>query len=187
MSMSSAPRRGRPFLGDAAKRASFNTRLRGDLKARLDAAAKDAGRSLSEEIEHRLETSITAEQHLDQALELWLGPTLCGLVLIVAKAMRDTGMYVGFASTGTLEGSANWPRDPAAYDEAVKAAIAVLEHYRPEGEIVPVDPRAGDGAGFAAGVIAMVAGRFATGEIKEWAARRRAQLGELADLPEPPK
>lgn len=51
-------RRGRPPLpADQRKRASINTRLRPPLKERLEARAAEHGRSLSEEIESRLEQS----------------------------------------------------------------------------------------------------------------------------------
>jgi hypothetical protein len=51
-------RRGRPPKGAEPKRASFNTRLRAVLKVNLDRAAELSGRSLSEEIEFRLEQSL---------------------------------------------------------------------------------------------------------------------------------
>jgi hypothetical protein len=62
-SESQSPRRGRgrPSKGSAAKRGSFNTRIREALKRQLEAAAAEAGRSLSEEIEYRLEQSFSAE------------------------------------------------------------------------------------------------------------------------------
>lgn len=56
-------RRGRPRK-HTAKRASFHTRIREVLKGRLEAAAAEAGRSLSEEIEHRLEQSFRDERVL---------------------------------------------------------------------------------------------------------------------------
>lgn len=50
--------RGRPPLPPGqAKRAHFTTRLRTELKEKLRAAAEANGRSLSEEIEYRLEQS----------------------------------------------------------------------------------------------------------------------------------
>ena len=52
------PRRGRPPIKSGKpKRASFNTRLRDETKRGLEAAAEASGRSLSEEIEFRLEQS----------------------------------------------------------------------------------------------------------------------------------
>lgn len=55
-------RRGRPPLKDQPKRSSFNTRIRMVLKEQLEAAAREAGRSLSEEIEFRLEQSLLEEE-----------------------------------------------------------------------------------------------------------------------------
>jgi hypothetical protein len=58
-----ARRRGRPRLpAGQAKRASFNTRLREHTKERLEQAAASAGRSLSEEIEFRLEQTLEDER-----------------------------------------------------------------------------------------------------------------------------
>lgn len=58
-------RRGRPPLkAGEAKRASFNTRLRNALKERLEDSARSAGRSLSEEIESRLERSFDRTESL---------------------------------------------------------------------------------------------------------------------------
>src|SRR5438874_5154218 len=65
---SSKPRRGRPPKAGAAKRASFNTRIRDSLKASLEEAARDAGRSLSEEIEFRLEREQTLAAAMASAL-----------------------------------------------------------------------------------------------------------------------
>jgi hypothetical protein len=58
-------RRGRPPLKSGeAKRASFNTRLRNALKEQLEESARAAGRSLSEEIESRLERSFDRAESL---------------------------------------------------------------------------------------------------------------------------
>jgi len=55
----SSARLGRPALKPGSpKRSSFNTRLRADTKEALEAEAKISGRSLSEEIEFRLEQSL---------------------------------------------------------------------------------------------------------------------------------
>jgi hypothetical protein len=57
-----APRRprGRPRI-DKAKRSFFNARLRAPLKQYLEAMAARNGRSLSEEIEYRLERSVNTD------------------------------------------------------------------------------------------------------------------------------
>ncbi len=59
----SPKRRGRPPLRPGkTKRASFTTRLTADLKQRLERDAAAEGRSLSEEIESRLERSFHVEE-----------------------------------------------------------------------------------------------------------------------------
>ncbi len=55
-------RRGRPALKPGSpKRSSFNTRLSAEIKQQLETEAQIAGRSLSEEIEFRLERSLQQE------------------------------------------------------------------------------------------------------------------------------
>lgn len=63
-------RRGRPPLPPGkGKRASFTTRITPRLKETLEGSAKANGRSLSEEIEHRLELSIRVDLRDLQNLE----------------------------------------------------------------------------------------------------------------------
>jgi plasmid stability protein len=54
-------RRGRPRKDGETKRSFFNTRLRDSLKLRLQSSAAQVGRSLSEEVERRLEKSVAEE------------------------------------------------------------------------------------------------------------------------------
>ena len=83
--------RGRPPLDPGvAKRASFNTRLRPALKLALETAAKQEGRSLSEEIEFRLERSLDDERHLADALELGFGRQVAGLMLAIGYVIKET-------------------------------------------------------------------------------------------------
>ena len=62
-------RRGRPALKPGSpKRSSINTRYRAETKQRLEAEAQNAGRSLSEEIEFRLDQSFRDADTLVEAL-----------------------------------------------------------------------------------------------------------------------
>src|SRR6516162_1316632 len=88
--MAEGKRRGRPPLDpQKAKRASFNTRLRPALKVALEAAAEKQGRSLSEEIESRLERSLEEERQLTDALELVFGRQVAGLILAIGCAVKE--------------------------------------------------------------------------------------------------
>lgn len=56
-------KRGRPPMEPGrAKRSSFNTRIRPGLKSDLEREAATSGRSLSEEIEFRLEVSFISDR-----------------------------------------------------------------------------------------------------------------------------
>ncbi len=56
-----------PITPGQPKRSAFNTRLRAEIKKRLEFEAESAGRSLSEEIEIRLEQSFRDEDALIEA------------------------------------------------------------------------------------------------------------------------
>jgi hypothetical protein len=72
------------------KRASFNTRISADLKTQLQQSAANAGRSLSEEIEHRLALSLERQKMLDEAFELAYGAR-AGLIRFLGLVIRDGG------------------------------------------------------------------------------------------------
>src|SRR5204863_9384728 len=99
--------------------------------------------------------------------------------------------------TFTLNGSVNWMSEQWTYQQAMSAANTIFECFRPEGEAVPPrvasDPRsdegieeflANPGRAWAADLIQAIDGNGATGELQEWAIRRRDQLGELANTAE---
>lgn len=75
---------GRPPIGDEPKRAAFNTRLRAEVKRDLEAAALQTGRSLSEEIEERLEASLRPQGLVPREL------VPIALLMLSAYASADT-------------------------------------------------------------------------------------------------
>jgi hypothetical protein len=156
----------------------------------LEKAAASNHRSLSEEIEARLELSLRDEGLLDQALDLKLGQQAAGLVLALIRVIENTGSYSGFHSTRTLDGAKNWLGNPYAYSQVVNGVLAVLEGLRPEGDPETGEPKLrepGDpdrsavfahlGRGFANGVLEALANPERGGEIGDWAVPVRARLG----------
>lgn len=113
-------RRGRPPLPKGlGKRASFNTRLRDEVKVRLEQAAVVAGRSLSEEIEHRLERSLSDE---DMRFQAFGGATRYFEAQMLASAVTAVENQTG----------QGWRSDRRTYRE-VKAVIAgILDALAPE-------------------------------------------------------
>ena len=82
-------RRGRPPRTEGEpKRAAFHTRLRAGLKERLEESAAKAGRSLSEEIEFRLERSFSEDRSLG-------GPTAASAFRACAEIARSQSAHRG--------------------------------------------------------------------------------------------
>jgi hypothetical protein len=119
----------------AGKRHPLNMRTTKETRLRLEKAAALAGRSLAQEVEARLERSFDRESLLPDVLELAYGSRLAALLVTIGEAMTDTGSLLGFAATGTLEGSRNWMDNPAAYDQARRAADRILNASTPSGEM----------------------------------------------------
>jgi TraY domain len=152
-----------------------------ELKEKLKQAAASSGRSLSTEAQFRLEKSFHPEELLAETLELAFGPGLAGLLTLAGRVMREAGsskMYQKQRDGGVSGGS--WPMDPDAYNEAVRAAHAVLEEWRPDGAVDPASTGS-IAARFAADRIDWVVNQGAPypfGE-RKWIDLTRALLGDL--------
>ncbi len=84
---------------------------------------------MNAEIRERLEESFDIEDRLG-------GPQLLELIETVASAMKSTGQHAGFFESGKPTNRGEWLALPYAFDQATKAAITILEHHRPPGEII---------------------------------------------------
>lgn len=146
-------------------RAQVPLRIPEALRARIERAAKETGNSMNAEILERLEGSFDIEDRLG-------GPQLIELIETVASAMKSTGQHAGFYETGKLTNRGQWLVLPYAFDQATKAAKAILEHHRPPGEIVVPKPN----------VVEVVGGD--PKESKESVRRLYEDLGKLFALKE---
>lgn len=109
-------------------RAQVGLRLRESLRSRIEKAARNRDVSMNTEIMERLHQSFDFEGRLG-------GPQVTLVVETIAAAMRSSGRMAGFMATRQVSKEDEWLTIPYAYDQAVKAAITVLEAHRPEGEI----------------------------------------------------
>src|SRR5262245_2407464 len=73
------------------ERVPLGLRVTPSLKSVLDKAAERSGRSQSQEAELRLERTFRDQSLLPDALELAYGRQLAGLLMILARAMKDGG------------------------------------------------------------------------------------------------
>ncbi|OCK56779.1 hypothetical protein [Bradyrhizobium sp. LMTR 3] len=104
------------------KSAVFSTRIRADLRAKLDAAAKASGRSLSQEVENRLRLSFVQDEKIaDQfgSVRNALVMKLIGTVLQLAHNPERPNV--------------SWLDDAYAFRQAMRTVGAVLEAIRPDG------------------------------------------------------
>src|SRR5262249_31045633 len=100
MSRKRAPGGGRKPIGDRAKTAVFSTRLDPRLRQALDAAARRSGRSLSEEIGHRLRDSLTRSGRAERA------PATAAFAFLIERLAAGIGLISRRA----------WHRDPWCFE-----------------------------------------------------------------------
>jgi hypothetical protein len=100
---------GRPREKTEAKRSAIAVRTTPDVKARLVEAAKKSGRSLTQEIELRLERSVEAEDHAG-------GPATAALVQAI---------IADIAAIEAITGK-SWAEDNVTYSAVRRAVIAAV-------------------------------------------------------------
>ncbi|TSE03754.1 hypothetical protein C1D09_025355 [Mesorhizobium intechi] len=180
---------------EPGERVHLGFRVTPDMKARVESAASDSGRSISQEAEYRLERSFERADLLADVLSTTFGPELGGVLMMIGSAMRDVGGQAGFAGTFTLEGAQQWFDNPYAFDQAVAAANRIFEALRPEGEpkapehfeaLTEINPALAGiaehfGAGFANAVIEAVVGEGRTARLQKDGATIAGMLGPIAE------
>jgi hypothetical protein len=113
----SAARRGRPPVPPGQRKSkNFTFRSRGDLHARLAAAAAQSNRSISEEIEWRIERSFLDQDRATEALGLIYGRELAGLLLLLGAAMKEVGEQSAYLAEHTLQ-AAEWRIERSFLDQ----------------------------------------------------------------------
>jgi hypothetical protein len=129
MSPSMMAKRGRPPRGEfAEKRSNFNTRITDQLRQRLDQAAKENDRSLSQEIEMRLVRSFSGEDD-PRISSFGKQPSTYAIFRLAAEAVKDVEAWTG----------GYWLNDRFTFELAVAAISAVLTSFTPEGDVSPPD------------------------------------------------
>jgi len=190
--------RGRPAAPEGKRRdENLTLRVRAEVKEALERQATKSGRSLSAEAGVWMEQALLSEGVIDQALDLAFGRQVAGLVLLLARVVRDAGAHAAFMATSTMDGAANWLSNPYAVAQVSTAVAAVFEAIQPEGDaappqvpgLAPGNPALKEiletlGRRCADGVLGAIAGRVSTrpgsandGELGRWAAPVRERLG----------
>ena len=105
-----------PMTPGQAKRGTFATRLRPQLKARLEKAALENGRSLSEEIEVRLEESERCVEELHRAQQQSASAMRNGFLLGCQSSALAA--FMGASLERIASGLASDPRSAVPLDQA---------------------------------------------------------------------
>ncbi len=187
----------------AGKRYPLNMRTTFEMRQRLEAAAKDSGRSLAQEAEFRIDRTFQTQGLLAEALTLAFGSRLAGLVLVIGDAAKATASTAGFINTGGVDADA-WLGSPLVYDEVAKAVSTIVEAFRPPGERPPASPfkpqpglpadlakimelraRGEFGERYAEGRLALLRGEIEMSEENERLTEQRKLLGPLTERLEP--
>ena len=111
----------------------LKVRIKEELRARLEKAAKARDVSMNAEIGERLEKSFEYENRLG-------GPLVADLVESIGAVMRSTGEHGAFFATHQIHKDGKWLANPYAFDQATKAAKTVFKAHRPPGKITVPSP-----------------------------------------------
>src|SRR5215469_18861107 len=111
-------------------RTTLSLRVTTDLFDRLDAAAKQRGRALSNEAELRLETSFHDQEVVQRTMALAYGDKLAAILLTIAVLLKEAGPYWHATTTGQLWG--DWLTNPYAFEHATEAVNRVFEALHPD-------------------------------------------------------
>src|SRR5882762_10217011 len=101
------------------KSSVFSTRIRPDLRQKLEQGAKKSGRSLSQEIEHRLRRSFVEDEKISDMFGDRRTFLLMKMIATALHLKEDDGS------------PDKWLEDPAHFEIAVATAASVLEAIRP--------------------------------------------------------
>src|SRR5438067_2091755 len=109
----------KPQPANQGKRASLGLKVTPEIKNRLDAAAKENGRTQSQEAEVRIEQSFRDQKSAVLFADAYYGRELAALLEAVGRAMRDAGAHAAASSAAAKLGAPDWLTNPYGYDAAV--------------------------------------------------------------------
>ncbi len=113
------------------QRVSLGLKVTAEIKNSLDAAAKQNGRTQSQEAEVRIEQSFVRQGLLAPALELAYGRKAAAILLATAHAFTHEGRAAAVISGGSIDAVDNWTTDPFAFGQATKAVAEMLARLSP--------------------------------------------------------
>ncbi len=107
----------------------INWRMKEPLRRALELSAKKRGISMNQEITRCVEAFYSAERRVDEAFG---NQEIFGLMKVVSAAFIEAAR-----GAAGLVSAKNFVDNPFVYDQGAKAALKVLDAFRPSGKIEP--------------------------------------------------
>jgi hypothetical protein len=179
------PRSGKPPRY-TKPRVAIASRLQVPLHEQLKLEAELAGRSISEEIEHRLARLFSDERSMLDALDYMYGPENAALLTVLGELIKTIDFWAPMlAATKKQPGNATWLTDPFLFEETLRALNSFLEMLRPDGHpVLPAEHQSlrGFGRQSTNAMLALLGGSAAVDASlakSDWAARARKKLSKV--------
>jgi hypothetical protein len=123
------------YGGKIGRTAVLSTRLQPDTRVRLSVAAKSNGRSLSQELEHRLRGSFIEE---DKVVDFYGSQSNAAVVKLLGAVIQSTCTNWLVKTEDAWVADPNkdpgeWLRDPKLFDQVLTAIIHALMWFKPRG------------------------------------------------------
>lgn len=128
-----AKRSKRPHEPEIGKRLPIGLRVTPQMRVAIEDSARNSGRSLSQEVEFRIEQSFSSAGQLEQAVALLYGPNLGGLLKTLGDALRGAGQMAQVTWFLDNRGKAyrDWTQIPEVYDLVTGIGRELIDAARP--------------------------------------------------------
>jgi hypothetical protein len=123
------------YGGKIGRTAVLSTRLQPDTRRRLVAATETSGRSLSQELEHRLRRSFIED---DKAVDFFGSQSNAAIAKLIGTVIQSTCTNWSVKTADSWvpdlhKGPGEWLRDPKLFDEVLTAIVHALMWFKPSG------------------------------------------------------
>lgn len=123
------------YGGKIGRTAVLSTRLQQDTRKRLVAAKEASGRSLSQELEHRLRRTFIED---DKAVEFYGGQSNAAIVKLIGAVIQSTcSSWLVKTADGWVpdvrKDPGEWLRNPQLFNGVLTAIVHTLMWYKPSG------------------------------------------------------
>ena len=123
------------YGGKIGRTAVLSTRLQPDTRRRLVAATEASGRSLSQELEHRLRRTFIED---DKAVEFYGTQSNAAILKLIGAVIQSTcTSWLVKTDEGWVpdryKDPGEWLRDPKLFDQVLTAIVHTLMWFKPSG------------------------------------------------------